>query len=98
MVLLMFFEALYFGHFLSFYTMQLEPPKNKTETSISHKHEAQIANPLTEHPCDRVPRQCQVRHTSPAVPQQPLRPQDRLAAALRQAIPDLKDHFSLEGG
>ena len=27
MVLLMFFEALYFGHFLSFYTMQLEPPK-----------------------------------------------------------------------
>ena len=23
----MFFEALYFGHFLSFYTMQLEPPK-----------------------------------------------------------------------
>ena len=28
MVLLMFFEALYFGHFLSFYTMQLEPPKS----------------------------------------------------------------------
>ena len=27
MVLLMFFEAVYFGHFLSFYTMQLEPPK-----------------------------------------------------------------------
>ena len=27
MVLGMFFEALYFGHFLSFYTMQLEPPK-----------------------------------------------------------------------
>ena len=27
MVLFMFFEALYFGHFLSFYTMQLEPPK-----------------------------------------------------------------------
>ena len=27
MVLLMFFEALYFAHFLSFYTMQLEPPK-----------------------------------------------------------------------
>ena len=27
MVLLMFFEALYFGHFLSFYTMQPEPPK-----------------------------------------------------------------------
>ena len=25
----MFFEALYFGHFLSFYTMQLEPPKYK---------------------------------------------------------------------
>ena len=24
----MFFEALYFGHFLSFYTMQLEPPKS----------------------------------------------------------------------
>ena len=23
----MFFEAVYFGHFLSFYTMQLEPPK-----------------------------------------------------------------------
>ena len=29
MVLLMFFEALYFGHFLSFYTMQLEPPKSQ---------------------------------------------------------------------
>ena len=28
MVLLMFFESLYFGHFLSFYTMQLEPPKS----------------------------------------------------------------------
>ena len=27
MVLLMLFEALYFGHFLSFYTMQLEPPR-----------------------------------------------------------------------
>ena len=27
MVLLMFFQAVYFGHFLSFYTMQLEPPK-----------------------------------------------------------------------
>ena len=27
MVLLMFFEALYFGHCLSFYTMQLEAPK-----------------------------------------------------------------------
>ena len=27
MVLLMLSEALYFGHFLSFYTMQLEPPK-----------------------------------------------------------------------
>ena len=27
MVLLLFFEALYFGHFLSFYTLQLEPPK-----------------------------------------------------------------------
>ena len=27
MVLFMFSEALYFGHFLSFYTMQLEPPK-----------------------------------------------------------------------
>ena len=26
----MFFEAVYFGHFLSFYTMQLEPPKPKT--------------------------------------------------------------------
>ena len=26
-VLLMFFQAVYFGHFLSFYTMQLEPPK-----------------------------------------------------------------------
>ena len=24
----MVFEALYFGHFLSFYTMQLEPPKH----------------------------------------------------------------------
>ena len=24
----MFFEALYFGHFLSFYNIQLEPPKN----------------------------------------------------------------------
>ena len=24
----MFFEALYFGHFLSFHTMQLEPPKS----------------------------------------------------------------------
>ena len=24
----MFFEALYFAHFLSFYTMQLEPPKS----------------------------------------------------------------------
>ena len=23
----MFFEAVYFGHFLSFHTMQLEPPK-----------------------------------------------------------------------
>ena len=36
MVLLMFFEAMYFGHFLSFYTMQLEPPKKegyKTKTS-----------------------------------------------------------------
>ena len=28
MVLLTFFEALYFGHFLSFYTMHLEPPKS----------------------------------------------------------------------
>ena len=28
MVLLMFFEALYFGHLLLFYTMQLEPPKS----------------------------------------------------------------------
>ena len=27
MVLLMSFQAVYFGHFLSFYTMQLEPPK-----------------------------------------------------------------------
>ena len=27
MVLLMFFQAVYFGHPLSFYTMQLEPPK-----------------------------------------------------------------------
>ena len=27
MVLLMFFQAVYFGHFLSFYTMQLEPSK-----------------------------------------------------------------------
>ena len=27
MVLLMFFQAVYFGHFLSFYTIQLEPPK-----------------------------------------------------------------------
>ena len=26
----MFFEVLYFGQFLSFYTMQLEPPKNST--------------------------------------------------------------------
>ena len=25
----MFFEALYFGHLLSFYTMQLEPPKSE---------------------------------------------------------------------
>ena len=29
MVLLMFFQALYFEYFLSFYTMQLEPPKKK---------------------------------------------------------------------
>ena len=28
MVLLVFFEAVYFGHFLSLYTMQLEPPKS----------------------------------------------------------------------
>ena len=27
MVLLMVFQAVYFGDFLSFYTMQLEPPK-----------------------------------------------------------------------
>ena len=27
MVLLMFFQAVYFRHFLSFYTMQLGPPK-----------------------------------------------------------------------
>ena len=26
----MFFQAVYFGHFLSFYTMQLEPPKSNT--------------------------------------------------------------------
>ena len=31
MVLFMFFEALYFGHVLSFYTMQLEPPKTVFE-------------------------------------------------------------------
>ena len=34
MVLLMFFEALYFGHFLSFYTMQLEPPKYYTHPPV----------------------------------------------------------------
>ena len=28
MVLLMFFQAVYFGHFLLFSTMQLEPPKS----------------------------------------------------------------------
>ena len=30
MVLLMFFQAVYFGHFLSFYTMQLEPANIET--------------------------------------------------------------------
>ena len=30
----MFFEALYFGHFLSFYTMQLEPPKSLLSPTI----------------------------------------------------------------
>ena len=29
----MFFEALYFGHFLSFHTMQLEPPKDEATHS-----------------------------------------------------------------
>ena len=38
MVLLMFFEALYFGHFLSFYTMQLEPPKRFLRDVLSHLH------------------------------------------------------------
>ena len=33
MVLLMFFRAVYFGHFLSFYTMQLEPPKRVQENT-----------------------------------------------------------------
>ena len=28
MVFLVFFESLYFGHFLSFHTLRLEPPKN----------------------------------------------------------------------
>ena len=36
MVLLMFFEALYFGHFLSFYTMQLEPPTGQEPSGPGH--------------------------------------------------------------
>ena len=40
MVLLMFFEALYFGHFLSFYTMQLEPPKPPVPGGSSSRYGA----------------------------------------------------------
>ena len=35
MVLLMFFQAVYFGHFLSFYTMLLEPPKSNLTGAVS---------------------------------------------------------------
>ena len=34
----MFFEALYFGHFLSFYTMQLEPPKQQVHVHTDHEN------------------------------------------------------------
>ena len=34
----MFFEALYFGHFLSFYTMQLEPPKSITTIHLGQQY------------------------------------------------------------
>ena len=37
MVLSMFFEALYFGHFLSFYTLQLEPPKINEKNSAKEE-------------------------------------------------------------
>ena len=36
----MFFQAVYFGHFLSFYTMQLEPPKPNVESWPIAKHNA----------------------------------------------------------
>ena len=32
----MFLQAVYFGHFLSFYTMQLEPPKTIGFVSMVH--------------------------------------------------------------
>ena len=37
MVFSLFFEALYFGHFLSFYSMQLQPPKLCFIFSSSHR-------------------------------------------------------------
>ena len=32
----MFFEAVYFGHFLSFYTIQLEAPKCNFDCTYAH--------------------------------------------------------------
>ena len=44
MILLMFFEAVYFGHFLSFYTMQLEPPKKWGTPVIKCSHRSAVEN------------------------------------------------------
>ena len=42
----MFFEALYFGHFLSFHTMQLEPPKTKASHCANNGNACCIARSL----------------------------------------------------
>ena len=39
MVFSVFFDALYFGHFLSSYTMQLEPPKTGVEPRVRDGHQ-----------------------------------------------------------
>ena len=46
MVLLMSFEAVYFRHFLSFYSMQLEPPKEDFKSPVGDwlEHKQSMAN------------------------------------------------------
>ena len=52
----MFFEALYFGHLLSFYTMQLEPPKTLSMIfSLGENQQGAFkTNARNKHKCEQM--------------------------------------------